>query len=619
MRRAFVLIVLLSGVARADDAFSLQLFRPAVDSKGYFAVDASATLGHLDFSLGQVGSYAREVLVLQRDDASYRVSDLITTQIQMALGLWRWLEIGLSLPVHLLFGSRTPGYVSPNGGNHNSDLAFGAQFLGDAGIHPKVRILNTSRHPVGLAIVTSVYLPTGQSQSFLGEGKVSLRPEIIVDKEWRRFRLALNLGALVRMSKNTFTDRGAMVTDPTPVCFPTTSAGCGTGESRSLGTQLVYALALSGAVVPQRVELLGELYGYADVTGSAHGYPLEWLAGAKVYLASRSYFEIGFGTRIIPDQTGSPSLRAFLGFVFEPSIGDRDGDGLKDDIDKCPDDPEDHDDFEDEDGCPDPDNDRDGILDADDKCPNEPETKNQFEDEDGCPDTTLLDRDGDRIPDAVDKCPDDPEDYDRFEDQDGCPDPDNDRDEIPDVDDLCPNDPEDRDHFEDEDGCPDPDNDKDRILDVDDKCPNEPEIYNGFRDDDGCPDKYIVRRKGSTLEILEKIHFETAKAIIKPISYRILDAIAATLKGNPEIALLEIQGHADERGDDDYNRRLTEDRAQAVRQYLVDHGIAPARLLAHGYGEDRAICRARSRSCLATNRRVEFVILRQDGVIPGAN
>ena len=131
----------------------------------------------------------------------------------------------------------------------------------------------------------------------------------------------------------------------------------------------------------------------------------------------------------------------------------------------------------------------------------------------------MLDRDGDGIPDDKDKCPDDPEDKDGFEDEDGCPDPDNDEDGILDVDDLCPNDPEDKDGFEDEDGCPDPDNDKDRILDVDDKCPNEPETYNGFQDEDGCPDKgRVVVHKGR-IEILDKIYFETDKAVIKPVSY----------------------------------------------------------------------------------------------------
>ena len=569
-------------------------------------------------------------------------------QVQAALGLFKWVEIGVSLPVHIMFGGRSPGYKSPSNGNLDNDLSFSGQFVGDIGIHPKLRLLNTSKYPVGLAVITSLYVPSGDSQKFLGEGNVSIRPEIIVDKEFgftRRFRMALNVGALVRFNKNTFTDHGTTIPgDPavtpaggavnTPFCQPGSLVGgigmgmftapaagtCGTGQSRSLGTQLTYGLGISGAVVQQKFDLLLELYGYADVTGSANGYPMEWLAGGKVYLASKSYFQFGAGTGIIPGQTGSPQVRAFIGFIFEPSIGDRDGDGIKDDVDKCPDDPEDHDDFEDEDGCPDPDNDRDGILDKDDKCPNEPETKNGFEDADGCPDSLDLDRDGDGIPDRVDKCPDDPEDKDGFEDADGCPDPDNDKDGILDVDDLCPNDPEDKDGFEDQDGCPDPDNDKDRILDKDDKCPNEPETYNGFQDEDGCPDKGRVLLRRGKLEILDKIYFETAKAIIKPVSFPILNAIAATLKGNPALLLLEVQGHADERGDDDYNMRLTEDRAAAVKTYLIEHGVEGDRLQSHGYGETKPVCPQHNDACWSKNRRVEFVILRRsDNPIPDVN
>ncbi|MCB9556274.1 MAG: OmpA family protein [Deltaproteobacteria bacterium] len=312
-------------------------------------------------------------------------------------------------------------------------------------------------------------------------------------------------------------------------------------------------------------------------------------------------------------QYGSPDVRAFVGFIFEPAIGDRDGDGLKDDVDKCPDEPEDIDDFEDEDGCPDPDNDRDGILDEDDKCPNEPEDKDGIEDEDGCPDPDVLDRDGDGIPDDKDKCPDDPEDKDGFEDADGCPDPDNDKDGILDVDDLCPNDPEDKDGFEDKDGCPDPDNDKDRILDVDDKCPNEPETYNGYQDEDGCPDKgRVVVHKGR-IEILDKIYFETDSAKIKPISFPILNAIAATLKGNPQILLIEIQGHADERGSDSYNLRLTDDRAGSVRRYLITKGVSTNRLRSKGYGETRPVDKRHNEAAWSKNRRVEFVILKRAG------
>ena len=95
-------------------------------------------------------------------------------------------------------------------------------------------------------------------------------------------------------------------------------------------------------------------------------------------------------------------------------FADRDGDGIPDVRDKCPDAPEDKDGFEDEDGCPDLDNDKDGILDTKDKCPNEPEDFDGFEDEDGCPD---LDNDQDGVPDASDKCPNEPGPA----SEDGCP------------------------------------------------------------------------------------------------------------------------------------------------------------------------------------------------------
>jgi OOP family OmpA-OmpF porin len=98
---------------------------------------------------------------------------------------------------------------------------------------------------------------------------------------------------------------------------------------------------------------------------------------------------------------------------------DPDKDGIVGEADKCPNEAEDKDGFQDEDGCPDPDNDGDGVLDAADKCPNEPEDKDGFQDEDGCPDP---DNDGDGVLDATDKCPTEPETKNGFQDEDGCPD-----------------------------------------------------------------------------------------------------------------------------------------------------------------------------------------------------
>jgi len=188
---------------------------------------------------------------------------------------------------------------------------------------------------------------------------------------------------------------------------------------------------------------------------------------------------------------------------------------------------------------------------------------------------------------------------------------DRDHDGILDNVDKCPDDPEDKDGFEDEDGCPDPDNDKDRILDKDDKCPNEPETYNGTDDEDGCPDRGRVVVTDTAIEILDMVYFEYNKAVIKSQSFPILDAVAATLQGNPSIALIEVQGHTDERGDDAYNLDLSDRRAHSVEKYLADKGVDPKRLTAQGYGETQPLDPRSTEAAWAKNRRVAFLILKR--------
>jgi OOP family OmpA-OmpF porin len=213
------------------------------------------------------------------------------------------------------------------------------------------------------------------------------------------------------------------------------------------------------------------------------------------------------------------------------------------------------------------------------------------------------DRDGDGIKDNVDKCPDSPEDFDGFQDADGCPDPDNDGDGIPDKADKCPLDPEDKDGFEDADGCPDPDNDKDGFLDKDDKCPTVPGVA-----PDGCPKKYnLVVVTEKKIEIKQTIYFDFNKATIKPVSFPLLNEVAQALADNPKIKV-EIGGHTDSVGDDNFNLKLSQSRADAVRLYLVKRGIDFARLTTKGYGETVPIADNRTADGRAQNRRVEFVI-----------
>lgn len=246
------------------------------------------------------------------------------------------------------------------------------------------------------------------------------------------------------------------------------------------------------------------------------------------------------------------------------------------------------------------DRDGDGILDPDDRCPDDPEDRDGWEDTDGCPDDQ--DTDGDGITDVADTCPLEPEDRDGTLDEDGCPDLDDDLDGILDVDDRCRAEPEDRDGWQDADGCPETDNDNDGFPDVTDRCPNEP----GIEAEQGCPRVYRdVEVTSEGIVIHQQIFFETNRAVIRPISFPILDTVAQVLRDYPDITI-EVQGHTDSRGSDAHNLRLSQARADAVREYLIRAGIAPHRLTARGYGETMPIESNATREGRDMNRRVEF-------------
>ena len=247
------------------------------------------------------------------------------------------------------------------------------------------------------------------------------------------------------------------------------------------------------------------------------------------------------------------------------------------------------------------DRDGDGILDNVDQCPEVAEDFDANADEDGCPETE--DTDGDGMDDATDLCPLEPEDRDDYLDTDGCRELDNDIDGVPDDVDQCDNEPEDRDGTNDGDGCPDPDNDHDNIVDLRDRCPNEP----GIEAESGCPRVYENVEVTSTgIVIRQQIFFAFNRAVIQSQSFGILDTVAQVMRDFPDISI-EVQGHTDSRGNDAFNMRLSQQRADAVRQYLIQQGIAESRLSSHGYGETQPIESNATNEGRGLNRRVEFV------------
>jgi outer membrane protein OmpA-like peptidoglycan-associated protein len=296
---------------------------------------------------------------------------------------------------------------------------------------------------------------------------------------------------------------------------------------------------------------------------------------------------------------------------------DQDGDGVPDLDDACPELPG-RLEFK---GCPD--RDADGIPDSEDACPNEPGTRETQ----GCP--VAKDSDGDGVPDDIDRCPLDPEDKDDFQEEDGCPDADNDGDGIVDKADTCPNDAgplETR-------GCPVVDRDKDGVVDPDDKCPDAagpPEnagCPDADRDGDtiadrldrcpdqfgpgpeGCPRRYtLLNVFKERIEIKQQVHFATAKFRVLPDSFPLLNQVAQVLSDFPKMRV-SVEGHTDNVGGESMNMRLSQRRAEAVRDYLVAKGVARDRLEAVGYGPTKPIASNKTARGKAKNRRTEFRIV----------
>jgi outer membrane protein OmpA-like peptidoglycan-associated protein len=205
----------------------------------------------------------------------------------------------------------------------------------------------------------------------------------------------------------------------------------------------------------------------------------------------------------------------------------------------------------------------------------------------GCPD-----KDGDGIADKDDKCPD----VAGLAKYQGCPIPDTDGDGINDEEDKCPT-VAGVARYQ---GCPVPDTDKDGVNDEEDKCPNEVGPASNF----GCPviDVAVVEKVNKAAQ---NIFFATGSSKLLAKSYKSLKEVAQILKDNPSYKVA-IDGHTDNTGSDELNQKLSEKRANAVKEYLQGNGIDESRMTATGYGESKPIADNKTAAGRAKNRRVEM-------------
>jgi len=413
-----------------------------------------------------------------------------------------------------------------------SDLNVHGFALGDVRLMPRLGLTTEEHEGFDLSLATEVLLPTGDERRFLGDNGIAIRPQTFWGMrmlEW--FELRGQLGATLR--------RDTILASSTPGQSLTIRDTLNIGVGLQWREVLVYKLALQPLLEIYAHALLKKPYDHRGVLLA------EALVGAEIEIARSYSVKVGIGvgaTRGI----GTPDIRMVASIQYTKPQNDRDGDGIDDEVDQCPDEPEDFD---------------------------------QMEDYDGCPDQPIGDRDGDGILDVMDQCPDRKEDKDNFEDSDGCPERDNDRDGVADENDWCPDLQETINGIDDEDGCPD--------------------VGEGVT-------RYIAKER---IEVVATIQFETGSARLKDESKTILNQVALQILAHPDIRRIRIEGHTDDHGSDESNLNLSQSRCESVRDYIIKRGVDAVMLDAIGYGETKPIASNQTIEGRAKNRRVEFVIV----------
>jgi len=558
---ALAAIITMSRPASAQETaegIALDRFEPSERGSYWFSADSLDIRGQGRPAIGAVIDYGHAPLV------AYEADDEVDT---LVIGGQLFGHLGMSLVAanRLRLGVNLPILIYQDGNDvvvNNLEYRYAyTGGLGDLRLAADLRLAGKFGGPATLALGTTVHAPTGDRDSYAGDGKARISPRLQLAGEALPFVYALRVGVIGRFQDDDF-------------------------AGHPYGPELDFGAAMGFKVANERLVFGPELAWATTLIDDAafrrRNTPAELLFGLHYNVAEDWRIGAGAGPGLSRG-TGTPDVRVVASIEWAPAVKekaapeepDTDGDGILDRDDACPkeagvpnEDPALN-------GCPAPvDTDGDGIVDKDDACPKEAGVPNADPRLNGCPE--VKDRDGAGVPDAEDACPDEA----------GVAEP---------VDST-------------KNGCPLPkDRDGDGILDPDDACPDQAGVANP--DDPkkhGCP-KVIVER--GEIRILERIEFDTGKATIRPESDAILEAVRAVLAEHPEIKKVEVQGHTDNKGAAYYNKTLSQQRAASVVKWLTSKGIEGSRLVPVGYGLEKPIDSNDTEEGRQNNRRVQFVIL----------
>jgi OOP family OmpA-OmpF porin len=579
-----VLLALTSSTNAAAEGFALSKFDPAPAGDPFFGVQSPYVYKDLRPSFVLIGDYAHAPLVLRRrdgDEVGRIVEDQMLLHANASIAVAQRVLFHVNVPFAVLNSGESPTagtqtFASPSG-----------VALGDIRLGARLRLFGEFRDPIGVAIATSVWVPTGDRDAYVGEGRARVLPSLIAGGRIADVIWSTSLGFALRPERRvldtpsqneaTFGGGVALLTADDklqigPEIYGTTAVGNGRSMFGRSTTSAELLLGVKYRPGPWVVGLAG-----GPGLGVALGTPDVRIVGMVGYAP--------FGEDEAKKETFTPR--------------DQDNDAIVDDKDACPTVPGPASDDPKKNGCP-SDKDDDGIVDSKDACPDVQGVTNPDPKKNGCP----PDQDEDGILDNNDACPtlkgatsDDPK-------KNGCP-PDKDDDGITDAEDACPDvkgvanvDPK-------KNGCP-PDKDNDGIVDAEDACPDEPGVKQADPKKNGCPQVILTAK---AIVITEQIHFEYNKATIMADSDALLQQIAKVLTDHPEIKKISIEGHTDNKGNGPFNMTLSQKRAEAVVQWLIAHGVDKSRLASKGFGMTKPIGDNKTEDGREKNRRVEFRIV----------
>lgn len=579
-------LMLAAEVALADEpaplaGLDLERLELNPGAAGSLVVPTGELLPKGELRVSLAGHYQHNPLVLARgDEVRQIIGNRVTTHVAAAWSPLSWLELSAQVPVVALQQGEDlrPQGIEPPPRHGVSTPSVAARW----GL-----LSQQDAKWADVALGMGVGVPLGNVWGPSKDSGLHYTPELMVGRRFGWFRLALDAQALVR--------RKLVPSGVTSIHQSEMGSELRFGAvAATVGRRLRWELDLKGSVPlveqPGSLELLigsrylanpsTELFALAGVgVGSAPGTPL-----------FRVMVGTAFGGVRPPRLPGESSVNCAPDLPHSteecPNMDD-DADGVRNGMDRCP---EVMGSLE-RNGCPWRDVDDDGIEDALDACPEQKGLAAWK----GC---EMPDEDRDGVDDERDRCPANA----GLEELQGCPKKDKDDDGIVDDDDQCPA----QKGMAEFKGCPELDSDRDGVANRLDSCPTEA----GTEENHGCPihEMPLVTLSRARLNLMGKVFFVPAQPRLEARSFGLLDWVVRVIQEHPEFPRIVVAAHTDNRGFPDANLRLSQARAEAVRQYLLARGVAPERVVARGFGDAQPIDNNGTSIGRENNRRVEFLI-----------